>query len=792
MFSTVDFLERSLVIADTLWEHERDFKTEPTKLMNRADAPIVKDLVLIGGGHSHVAVLKKFGMKPVPGLRLTLITRDVHTPYSGMLPGYIAGHYDYDDAHIDLRPLARFAGCRLVHAEANGIDLENKRVLFSDRPALPYDVLSINIGSRPHAVDVPGANELTLPIKPIDQFLAGWEVLRHRVLSARERFRIIVVGGGAGGVELALCTQHRLQNVLTGPGASATKIEFVLLTDTDQILPTHNPRVRRKFERVLAERSIRFHTNHKVLEVEPGLVRCAGAKTFACDVIFWVTHAAVASWLRTSGLETDEQGFVRVNDCLQSVSHPDVFAAGDIAAMTNHWRPKSGVFAVRHGPPLAKNLRRAVLGRPLRPFTPQTKFLSLISTGNKYAVASRSFWSLEGSWVWRIKDWIDRRFMRKYNDLPEMKTGDKPTIDPGLVGREALKELSAIAMRCGGCGAKVGSTVLSRVINQLQPVTRDDVLVGLQDPDDAAVVAVPPDKVMVQTVDYFRAFLDDAYIFGKIAANHSLGDIFAMGADPQSAMAIATVPFASEAIVEEQLYQMMSGALEVLQETNTSLVGGHSSEGTELSFGLAVTGIADRATLMRKRGMKPAEALILTKPLGTGTLFAADMQHKAKGRWIDAAIASMLISNQAAAKCLQRYGVNACTDITGFGLLGHLVEMTRPSRIDVELELDGLPVLDGALDTIGMGIFSSLQPQNIRLRRAIRNPEDVVKHPFYPLLFDPQTAGGLLAAVAQENAKPCLDELHRLGYSQATLIGRTLQQRDTPEPITVWVRANLN
>jgi selenide,water dikinase len=290
---------------------------------------------------------------------------------------------------------------------------------------------------------------------------------------------------------------------------------------------------------------------------------------------------------------------------------------------------------------------------------------------------------------------------------------------------------------------------------------------------------------MVQSVDYFRAFIDDAYTFGAIAANHALGDVFAMGAEAQSALAIATVPYGRERVVEETLHDLLAGALSVLEPSGAVLAGGHSSEGAELAFGLSVNGLIDPDKAWRKQGLQPGDALILTKPIGTGTLFAAEMRGKAKGRWIDAAIRSMLISNLDAARCLQSYGATACTDLTGFGLVGHLIEMTKASEVDATIDRDALPLLDGALATVEAGILSSLQPQNLRLRRAIRDIEAAARHPIYPLLFDPQTAGGLLAGVPDAKAAECLSALRERGYSDAAVIGRIEPRSDSLEPITL-------
>ncbi len=740
------------------------------------DAPVVKDLVLVGGGHSHVAVLKRFGMRPIPGVRLTLIGRDVHTPYSGMLPGLIAGHYEFDDTHIDLERLCRFARARFFVDEATGLDLDARIVTCRARPPVPYDVLSLDVGSTPRS-QVPGADAHAVGVKPIDGFLARFEALRARVRATEAPLRIAVVGAGAGGVEILLAIQHRLRDEDKG------RLEFHLFGEAETVLPSHNARVQRSFTRVLAARGVAVHTGAPVIEVTPDGVRTGDGAFHPGDEVLWVTQAGAAPWVAASGLATDEGGFALVDDALQSVSHKNVFAAGDVATMANHARPKSGVYAVRQGKPLARNLRRALTGRRLRPYRPQKKALALISTGDKYAVASRGDWSVEGRLVWRWKDWIDRRFMRKYDRLPEMKI-EAPVVARGLADRDALAALSEVAMRCGGCGAKVGATVLTGALHRLAPFQRPDVLIGLDAPDDAAMVTVPPGKALVQSVDFFRAMIDDPYLFGRIAANHALGDIYAMGAEPQSALAIATVPFAVEAKVEDTLSQMMAGADAVLAEAGCALVGGHSGEGAELALGFAVNGLVAPERALRKSGLRPGDVLILTKPVGTGVLFAADMRHRAKGRWIVAALESMQRSNRDAAATLAAHGATACTDVTGFGLVGHLVEMLRASHAGAALDLAAIPLLDGAVETVAAGIFSSLQAENARLRRAIANAEAVANDPRAALLFDPQTAGGLLAGIPADRAEACLAALRAGGDIAAAILG-TVTEATGPDPTII-------
>ena len=706
-------------------------------------APIAQDLVLVGGGHAHVHVLKRFGMRPAPGVRLTLITRDIETPYSGMLPGYVAGHYSFAECHIDLLRLARFAGARLIHDEAIGLDRARRQVLCRGHPPIRYDLVSLDIGSTPRLGDVPGAAEHTVSVKPIDRFGERWEALLER---ARDlgHLRLALVGGGAGGVELALSAQHRLAQMLN------SRPEVTLVT-REGLLPSHNKRVRQQFARILGERGIRVVANNPIVRVEPGRLIAADGAEIGFDEALWVTEAAGAPWLGETGLPLDQRGFVIIDETYRSPADAAVFAAGDIATMPNHPREKAGVYAVRAGPPLADNLRRALAGRKPRRAVPQRQALALIGTGDGHAVASRGPFAAYGRSLWRLKDWIDRRWMRRYAELPAMGTDEEQD-----------------AMRCGGCAAKVPADVLARVMARLDKPESDTVAIGLGSPDDAALLSFPGAPPLLQTVDFFRAMVDDPYLFGRIAATHALGDIYAMGGVPETALAIATVPAARPPIVEHDLFHMMKGGSEVLAAAGAVLVGGHSAEGAELGLGFAVTGRTRPNRLLRKGGLRSGDLLLLTKPLGTGVILAAEMRRLAPARVVSAAIEAMLQPAAAASACLAAHGATACTDVTGFGLLGHLLEMLAASKADAQLDPDRVPALDGAMILLRQGLTSSLHAGNSGALAALAG-EAAQDPALAALLIDPQTAGGLVAGIPAERAADCLTELRRLGYRAAEI-----------------------
>ncbi|BAZ02283.1 FAD-dependent pyridine nucleotide-disulfide oxidoreductase [Tolypothrix tenuis PCC 7101] len=384
--------------------------------------PILKKLVLIGGGHSHAIVLKMFGMKPLPGVHLSLITMNSDTPYSGMLPGHIAGFYNHEQCHIDLQQLAKFAQAQLYIDQVVGLDLQNNRVICANHPPIEFDILSVDIGSTPAKISVSDGAEYVIPAKPVSKLLEHWdEFLKNVKENPQKPIKIAIAGGGAGGVELALAMQAHLQQIVSQLGM----LEVHLFQRDRELMPKHHYSVRQLVQQILTQRGIKLHLGETVTQVTPLTekrnpdilqIKCDSGLTVEYNKIFWVTQASAPQWLKTTGLGTDEQGFILVDDTLRSLTHPHVFATGDIATMVNHTRPKAGVFAVRQGKPLFKNLRRFLQGKPLQRYIPQKQYLSLLGTGDGKAIATRGAFTLPPHqllWFW--KDWLDRRFMERFS-----------------------------------------------------------------------------------------------------------------------------------------------------------------------------------------------------------------------------------------------------------------------------------------------------------------------------------------------------------------------------------------
>lgn len=707
-----------------------------------APLPLTRELVFIGGGHTHALVLRRWGMKPLAGARLTVINPGPTAPYTGMLPGFVAGHYTRQDLSIDLVRLARFCGARLILGAASRIDLGSCHIHVEGRPPVAFDVASINVGITSDLPDLPGFLEHAVAAKPLGVFAARWERFRKAAEAGEVKPEIAVIGGGVGGVELSLAMAHALRAL----GPKVTVIERA------KALPGLGEITRTALLRRMEALGVTLLEGVSPSAVTANGLDLEGGAALTASFIVGAAGARPQDWIAKTDLRV-EDGFLTVNEMLQT-SDPRVFAAGDCASLPDP-RPKAGVFAVREAPTLFQNLRAALreTGK-YRPYRPQKAYLKLVSLGAKDAVADKWGGRLQGPWVWHWKDRIDRRFMDEFTHLPDMTR-------PALPDEHAAGLLTALGPKpmCGGCGAKVGGDVLSGVLDHPGNASSSELerLPG----DDAALLRTGGARQVI-TTDHVRALTDDPYLMAKIAAVHALGDIWAMGAIPQAALATIILPRMSEKMQGDWLQEIMGGLRATAREAGAEVVGGHTSLGSELTIGLTATGLLDGAPITLQ-GAKPGDTLILTKAIGSGVLMAADMQMKAEGGWIAETLRQMMTPQQTASKALR--SARAMTDVTGFGLAGHLMNICRASNVGAKIILDAIPVLSGAETLAASGIRSTLYPQNQAYVPDISYPAT----PRADLLFDPQTAGGLLAALATEEAKETLDALRNHGHPAAII-----------------------
>lgn len=366
-----------------------------------------KRLLLLGGGHAHLNLLRRLRSEAPKGWQVTLVSPHPRQIYSGMLPGWVAGHYALKDCAISLTGLCERAGIAFAQTAATGLDLVRNEVLCADGERRRFDLVSIDTGPEPALCDLPGATDHALPVRPIEGFIAGWPDLERRWKGHTGPFEVVVVGSGAAAVELAFAIRTRAAR----EGACDVRVGLVG-RDGEPLAGTAGS-VSRRVMRLLQARGLRWRGDRAAVQILAGWIRFERGAVLPFDACLLATGAAAPHWPRAAGLSTDEAGFIRVDRTLRSVSHPQVFAAGDVAAHVDP-RPKSGVFAVRAGAALASNILAACNGAALTEWRPQRRALYLVSTADGRAIASWGPLSACGRWVWIWKDWIDRSFVRRY------------------------------------------------------------------------------------------------------------------------------------------------------------------------------------------------------------------------------------------------------------------------------------------------------------------------------------------------------------------------------------------
>ena len=747
--------------------------------------------MLLGIGHTNAHILKMWRMHRLPKTRLTCVSNFPVVTYSGMLPGVLAGQYTEEQMEIDLVRLCAANGARLIVGEVSGLDRESNLLQFADRPPLPFDVLSVGIGSlvRPAGkqssgdLDAESETPQKILIKPMQTFLGRLRghlqaiprtsqknraSQKNRTLqktrdSQNNRRRLAIVGAGAGGIEVALCIGTLLRRERPD-----VDWEIVLISGAEEIIPDFTASTRRRATQALAQQQIVVRTKCRVASVSNAGFHLDDGEILPVDVGIWASGATSPPLLSKLGLPIDERGFMTVDENLLSTSGRPVFVVGDAASLPFDYVMKAGVFAVREGPILWQNIQRTLDNKPLVPYRPQRDFLRLLNTGDGKAIAQYKGLSVTAKWAWKLKDRIDVVFMEKYQNYEPMEM--KPDIN-----RDPEED-----MRCLGCGGKVGGSVLQRVLQQIRPYERAETIKGIEaGGDDAAVLAPLAGREIAATTDFFVAPWDDPYLVGKIAALHAASDCFAMGSEPFAALANVTLPLGKPRRQEECLLHLLAGANDVFREMRVSLVGGHTIEGPHLAIGFTVLSQHEDAALLKSQ-IVAGDALVITKPVGIGVLLAAQMQARCRGQWWLGCLEAMLGSNGPAAEIAKNLGASAMTDVTGFGVAGHLGEMLEGSGLSAEIHLESLPILPGAAELTSEKLESTLAPANRDWERIIKASESLRETPEYGLLFDPQTSGGLLIAIDESRCDELLSQLAAI-ETPSRKIGRVLPRKEYVE-----------
>ena len=718
------------------------------------------NIVLLGVGHTNAHILKMWRMKPIDNANLICVSDFPVVTYSGMLPGVLSGQYDPEQMQIDLVRLCTVNGARLIVDRVTKVSTGTNELLFNDRPPLRYDFLSIGIGSRPSMKGVQVSEDANLvPIKPMQTFLRRLKIATEKALQARQektasdgkKITVNIVGAGVGGTEVAFCLTQRLIRDY-GKGNFTVRI-ICGSTIGKGLLPKTVEHIRSQMQKY----EIQIFEQRRVSSVDRDGVVLTDGTRLDSDISMWVTSAEATPFLREIDLPHCDRGFLLTRPSLQSTTRDNVFAVGDSGTLEKNPTDKAGVFAVRQGPVLWENLNRSVQGKQLSNFKPQRSYLKLVNIGDGKTIAEFKGRSMLGPWAWSLKDRIDQRFMKMYQDYRPMDPAKSPKPEPDD------------EMRCLGCGGKLGGLSLRNALARLDIKQNDKVIVGLEKSDDAAIIKVENNQTTV-TADFFAAPFDDPFTMGRVAALNSASDCFAMNARATAALTLAQVPLGHPRAQSDVLLELVAGAQHEFEKMDVSIVGGHTIEGPRLTIGFTV--LADQLPGTTQKGnLKVGDQLILSKRIGTGILLAALMRGMCRAGWHSELIKTMTVSNYVALELVQKFPVSALTDVTGFGLGGHLLEMLDASQLAANVKLDLIPQIPGVSQLMELDVESTLAGENRELMSGLKVKSN---QQLARLLYDPQTAGGLLFGIEESKADAAIQFLKDQGCPHTCRIGEVV------------------
>ena len=697
------------------------------------EIPITNDLVLIGGGHSHLLVLMKLSKRPIKGNRITLITNEIDTPYSGMIPGYIEGIYSWRDSHIDLYRLCLKLNVRFIHAEVERVSAYDKEIYFKDRPKIKFDVLSINTGIQSNNSDIKGAAKYCLPVKPISK-------LANNFLNKITNYKSIAfIGGGAGSVELALAIKKRFLNI-------NQEIKITLISGKRGLLSAFPQKTKLISLKTLEKFKIDIIEYKRVLEVKPKQIILSDKSILKIDKAILSTNSMTPKWLTRSDILLTKDNYILVNKSFQT-NYKYVFASGDVIDFDNQNLKKAGVFAVRSGKPLAVNIKKFIIGKNLLEYKFNKNYLALIGTSKASAIATKYNLTFNSKFFFYLKSYIDKRFIKKFSDFRIRKKITLDVLKTSLLNifvkhKEKITDENNF-MQCKGCAAKVPLNALKKALPQEIVSTSED------------AVSVPNYPDLFQTVDMINSIITDPFILGKIAANHSISDLVSVNSQITSAMMILQLPFSKTEINSRDLEQVLLGAKEIFKLVDCPLIGGHTMIGKDKDpvIGFSILGQKQKKmeSIKNRRNIKTKDLLILTERIGSGLIFAGINNYLIDSHFQTDVIKQMIKGNLNFGKISNHLNILSMTDITGFGLANHLLNLIKRdnSKTGLTIYPNKIPLFEGVNECINKNIKSSLFESNYDIAQ-----KDIIykrdKSKIDNIIYDPQTVGGIAFIIPQE------------------------------------------
>ena len=680
---------------------------------------ITKQLILIGGGHANVQVLKKLCRNNIKGLHTILISENFEATYSGMTPGFIHEDFSKEEISIDLQRLCFNAGATFIRDKVIKLDTNHRELQLQNLPPVNYDLLSINTGSISNTkkINIENSSKCFF-VKPISSLVKNLSKIDQIVKNKKNK--IVIVGGGVASYELAFSLKRRYE----------IPLEITILGKKILNEKNLNKKTKNSLKKIAENLSIREYAGEVISISEKYLTLNNGDK-IDCDISLVSTGASIETWLLESNLIKDEKGFIKVNNNLLSINEKNVFVTGDACNIENKPKPKSGVMAVRHGEILKENIFFKLTGKSLIKFKPQKNWLYLIGTYKNYALLNYFFLSFHSRWCWKLKVWIDKNFIKKFKFTNIQMT--KRNFE--------LENFENTKMYCQGCGSKVSKNTL---INYIKKTTENTYL------RDSSIVNNKSLKIL-QTIDHIKLFSSlNPFDFGKISFLHSQNDILAAGGEVKSLSVSLSVPFSENFVEKFYLEYFMEGIKFEAEKNDCVISSGHSYQSQEPGITLTLNGEIE--SNVSKNSAKEGDLIYLSKPLGTGYLIAAYFNNSEilSGSDFKKILDNLKKSNFFAANSAIESGSQTMTDISGFGLSSHLIDICLSSNLSSELTLSHEILINPNIELLKMFQSTGFRNNHISSREYINISEN---HPLKNILFDPQTNGPMLIAINKQNQK---------------------------------------